>query len=31
MTLTLTKKEIRWGWFFLAAQLLVVAFAVALI
>ena len=31
MTLTLTKKERRWGWFFLAAQLLVIPFAVTLV
>ena len=31
MTLTLTKREKRWGWFFLAAQMLVLPLAVALV
>ena len=31
MTLTLTKNEKRWGWFYLLAQMLAVPFAVALI
>ena len=31
MTLTLTKSESRWGWFFLLAQMLVIPFAVSLL
>ena len=31
MTLTLTKQERRWGWFYLAAQMLVIPFVVALV
>ena len=31
MTLTLTKQEKRWGWGYLAAQMLVLPFAVAMV
>ena len=31
MTLTLTKQEKRWGWVYLAAQMLVIPFAVAMV